>query len=301
MNVSDLAKILGQSQPRVSRHLKLLSDAGLVDRYREGSWAYYRLSDDQSDAGKIARQLVSMIPKENFQYDQDRRGFLHIKQTRVAEAEAYFNANAKQWDEIRSLQVDESEVEAAISEVFPSQVGDMLDVGTGTGRMLQLFAGRIDRGVGIDLSHDMLSLARTKLESDGYRHCYVRHCDMYHLPMTDASFDVVVLHQVLHYAENPEALFYELSRVLRPDGKLLVVDFAPHGLDVLRRDHAHRWMGFSLGEIAGWCSLAGLRVDDAKELYGDPLTVLICSVSRVGEHSVDATRSADYATIEAAK
>lgn len=280
MTVSDLTQILGQSQPRVSRHLKLLCEAGLVDRFREGSWVFYRLADDNSVSGSVARHLVSLIPQDDFKRSLDRARLMEIKQARAAQADAYFKANAAQWDRIRSFHVDESHVEKALLAAFPSHVEDLLDIGTGTGRMLQLFANRVDRGVGIDSSREMLSIARAKLEADGNRHCHVRHGDMYRLPMADSSFDAVVVHQVLHYADRPEALIVEISRVLRPGGALLIADFSPHSVDTLRVEHAHLRLGFEDSEIFDWCARAGLEQNSVRDLPGDPLTVKIWSATR---------------------
>jgi ubiquinone/menaquinone biosynthesis C-methylase UbiE/DNA-binding transcriptional ArsR family regulator len=280
MTVSDLTQILGQSQPRVSRHLKLLCEAGVLDRFREGSWVFYRLADDNAASGGVARKLVALIPEDDFQRALDRTRLVKIKQARAAEAEAYFTANAAQWDRIRSYHVDESEVEQALLDAFPDHAEDLLDIGTGTGRMLQLFADRVDRGVGIDASRDMLSVARAKLEVDGNRHCHVRHGDMYRLPMTDESYDVAVIHQVMHYADRPEALIAEVARVLRPDGALLIVDFAPHDLETLRTEHAHLRLGFSDSEIFDWFAGAGLEPGGVRNLPGDPLTVKMWSATR---------------------
>jgi ArsR family transcriptional regulator len=280
MTVSELTQILGQSQPRVSRHLKLLCEAGVLDRYREGSWVFYRLADDTAASGGVARQLVALIPEDDFQRTIDRRLLSEIKQARAVEAEAYFTENAAEWDRIRSFHVDESDVEQALLDAFPAHAEDLLDIGTGTGRMLQLFTDRVDRGVGIDSSRGMLSVARAKLEADGNRHCHVRHADMYRLPMPDASFDVAVIHQVMHYADRPEALITEVARVLRPDGIVLIVDFAPHDLETLRIEHAHLRLGFSDSEIFDWCARAGLEPGGVQNLPGDPLTVKLWSAMR---------------------
>jgi len=285
MTVSELTQILGQSQPRVSRHLKLLCDAGVLDRFREGSWVFYRLVDDNVASGGVARQLVALIPEDDIQRAIDRRLLSEIKRARAAEAEAYFTANAAQWDRIRSFHVDESDVEKALLAAFPGHAEDLLDIGTGTGRMLQLFADRVDRGIGIDSSRDMLSVARAKLQTDENRHCHVRYADMYRLPMADASFDVAVIHQVMHYADRPEALITEVARVLRPDGALLIVDFAPHDLETLRIEHAHLRLGFSDTEIFDWCARAGLESGSVQNLPGDPLTVKMWSATR---KSIDA-------------
>ncbi len=275
VTVTELTRILGQSQPRISRHLKLLCDAGLLARVPEGSWVFYRLADRRTRVGGIARDLVAMIPAEDPQYRRDLAGLSEEKAARAATADAYFRANAAQWHSLRSLYVDESDVEAALSGLLPSHFGDLLDIGTGTGRMLRLFAERIDNGVGIDASREMLSIARAELESQGIRNCHVRHGDMYHTELEAGSFDAVVVHMVLHYADRPSAVFAEAARVLRPGGLLVVVDFSPHQLETLRNDHAHRRLGFDDREISVWCRDSGLTSGRSVTLPGDPLTVRI--------------------------
>ncbi len=292
MTVSNLTDILGQSQPRVSRHLKLLCDSGLLDRLPEGSWVYYRLADDSSAAGRVARHLVDLIPEDDYQNAVDRSRLAEIKNARSAAADAYFRANAEQWDRIRSLHVDERDVEQAVLAAFPDHASDLLDMGTGTGRMLELFADRIDRGVGIDLSRDMLAVARAKLEISGHRHCHVRLGDIYRIDVAGPAYDAVVIHQVLHYAERPQAIISEAARLLRPDGALLVVDFAPHDLESLRTEHAHRRLGFSEVEMTGWFDDAGLTAQSVTRLPGDPLTVIVWKAVRQtdGAHASDSSK-----------
>ena len=301
MTVSNFTDILGQSQPRVSRHLKLLCDAGLLDRFPEGSRVFYRLADDTSVAGQVARQLVSLMPKDDFQSVLDRRRLAEIKDVRSAAADSYFRANAEQWDQIRSLHVDEQDVEQAVLAAFPDHADDLLDMGTGTGRMLELFADRVDRGVGIDLSRDMLAVARAKLEAFDYRHCHVRHGDIYRLNADESSYDAVVIHQVLHYADRPATVVAEAARVLRPGGVLLVVDFAPHELDSLRTEHAHHRLGFSEDEMAAWFEAAGLMLEKAQCLPGDPLTVMIWKAIRLPHDASVSRAPASDATIQAVK
>lgn len=297
MTVSDLTQILGQSQPRVSRHLKLLCDAGVLDRFREGNRVFYRLEADNAASGGAARKIVDLIPGDDFQRALDRKRLADIKRSRAAEAEAYFAENAAQWDRIRSYHVDERDVERALMKVFPDHVDDLIDIGTGTGRMLQLFADRVDRGVGIDSSRDMLSIARAKLEADGNRHCHVRHGDMYRLSMEDAAFDAAIIHQVMHYAEHPEDLIAEASRVLRPDGTLLIVDFAPHDLEAMRLEHAHLRLGFSDEEIFDWCIRAGLAPGSVKNLPGNPLTVTLWSATQIAGTSKGTARGRRHKAI----
>jgi len=284
MNVSDLTSILGQSQPRVSRHLKLLCNAGLLDRYHEGSRVFYRLADDSGEEGCIAGKLIDLFPIDDRQTVQDRKLLDDIKFKRAEEAEAYFRANADEWDRLRSLHVDESEVEKELLEHFPEHLGDLLDIGTGTGRMLQLFSDRVGRGVGIDTSQNMLAVARANLGTLGIRNCHVRLGDMYRLSMRDKTFDGVIIHQVLHYSDDPARVIFEAARVLRSDGVLIVVDFSPHNLEVLRKEHAHQRLGFTDSEISNWFKRAGLVTKSATQLEGHPLTVSLWSAVQPTRH-----------------
>ena len=281
LTVSELTQILGQSQPRVSRHLKLLCEAGLLARVREGSSVFYGLAE-QGPPAAIARAILDLVPMEDSILRQDARGLAAVTETRRETAQRYFRLNAAQWDAIRSLHVDELEVERRLLALLPAgSIGDHLDIGTGTGRMLVLLAGKARHAVGIDLSREMLSIARVNLERASIRHCSLRSSDMYNLPMADASFDLVTIHQVLHFADRPAEVIVEAARVLRRDGILLVVDFAPHELEYLREEHAHRRLGFSDQQVREWCLRAGLSVDDPIHLPGQSLTVGIWRARRV--------------------
>ncbi len=275
LTVSELTQLLGQSQPRVSRHLKLLCEAGLLDRFREGTWVFYRLADT-GNCAELARTLVGLIPAEDTILTRDFERLGQVRQARTEAAAAYFSSNAAHWSEIRSLHVPESDVEAALLETLAGgEIGDFLDIGTGTGRMLELFAPRVRRGVGIDLNRDMLTMARAGLEAAALRHCQVRQGDMYHLPFASASMDAVMIHQVLHFALDPAGAIAEAARVLRPGGRLALVDFLPHDLEYLREQHAHRRLGFSDAEATGWLKAAGLEQGPVRHLVGSPLSVAI--------------------------
>ena len=291
LTVSELAQILGQSQPRVSRHLKLLCDAGLLDRFREGSWVFYRLSS-ANPASLLMRDFVSACGEAD--------ETIALKRQRAEAAAAYFRENAAQWDHIRSLYVDEREVEAALGEIVAAaQPGDLLDIGTGTGRIIEILGPRVGHALGIDQSREMLAVARVNLEHAGLENGSVRLGDMYQLPLPDASFDAIVIHQVLHYADRPAEAIAEAARVLRPDGILIVVDFAPHTLEFLREEHAHRRLGFAEAEIADWCRAAALDPAPARHLPGDPLTVVIWTAWR-REPAAPAPPRARHAAVLAA-
>lgn len=275
LTVTELTQILGQSQPRVSRHLKLLCEAGLLERFREGIWAYYRLAE-RSNVAELARTLVDAIPADDEGLALDLERLDLIKQGRRAAADRYFSENAGRWHEIRGLHVPERDVEEKLLALVPQTgIEDFLDVGTGTGRMLELFGPRIGRGLGIDASREMLAVARVNLEQTGLRHCQVRLGDMYQLPLQGQSQDAVIIHQVLHYAEEPADVVAEAARVLRPGGIMLVTDFARHDLEYLREQHAHRRLGFTPEEVAGWLHRAGMKPEPVITLPGDPLTVCV--------------------------
>ena len=280
LTVSELTEILGQSQPRVSRHLKLLCEAGLLDRFREGSWVFYRLAQ-HAQGGELARLLVGLLPEDDAILALDRERLETIKRQRAEQANAYFRANAAQWDRIRSLYIEEKQVEAALQSLLPADgIRDLLDIGTGTGRMLEIFGPRVERAVGIDLSREMLAVARVNLERAKLRNCSIRQADMYQLSLPGASFDAVIIHQVLHYAERPGQAIAEAARVLRPGGRLVIVDFAPHDLEFLRSEHAHRRLGFADDEVVAWCREAGLDAEPVQRLPGDPLTVSLWAAQR---------------------
>lgn len=292
LTVTELTQILGQSQPRVSRHLRLLCEAGLLDRFREGTFVFYRLAETGRGAD-LARHLIEAIPADDAQACLDMERLGGIKHARAESAADYFRRNADRWHEIRSLHVPESAVEDAILRLLPAAEGgdvpaidELLDIGTGTGRMLEVLGPHVRRAVGVDMSREMLAIARANLEASGQRHCQVRQADMYQLPFTAASFDAAVIHQVLHYAEEPAAMLAEAARVLRPGGLLLVVDFAPHLLETLRTEHAHRRLGFSDEEVALWCRQAGLVCQPVVHLPGDPLTVTVWPALRNGDRTI---------------
>ena len=259
LTVSDLTTILGQSQPRVSRHLKLLAEADLIDRYQEGAWAYFRLSDN-AVCGTLVRGILGRLDCADALIERDLERLSQVKSSRQERAAAYFSANAGSWDEIRKLHVSESAVETALKAI----VGDrpfqaMLDVGTGTGRLLELFAPLYQRGLGIDINRDMLAVARANLELAGIANAQVRQGDVYALPVERERFDLVTIHQVLHFLDDPQAAIREAARALRPGGRLLIVDFAPHKLEFLREEHAHLRLGFSDEQMLGWMKDAGLE------------------------------------------
>jgi ubiquinone/menaquinone biosynthesis C-methylase UbiE len=270
LTVSDLTDILRQSQPRISRHLKLLTEAGLVERFREGTWAFFRLAE-HGDGADVARILIERLNPGDQTIARDRARLASVRQARAAAAQAYFRAHAAEWDRIRKLHVTDDAVEEAIRAALADRpFRSLLDLGTGTGRMLELFGPEIERGLGLDLSLDMLLLARDRLERAGLKNCSVRQGDIYDLPLANDSFDVVILHQVLHFLDDGARAIHEAARVLRPGGRLLVVDFAPHEQEFLREQFAHRRLGFAPETVTQWITASGLEPVLHKSLVPEP-------------------------------
>jgi ArsR family transcriptional regulator len=295
LNVKDLTQVLGQSQPRISRHLKLLAEAGLVERVREGSWAYFRLSDTPSAAG-LARGLIAAIDERDPLIQRDRVRAEALKRERAEAAQAFFREYAAEWDRIRSLHIAEAEVEAAmLAALGPGPFDLFVDLGTGTGRMLELFADRYRRAVGIDASPAMLAVARAKLDRSRLRNAQVRQGDIYHLGLDDQVADAVVMHQVLHYLSDPPRALREAARVLAPGGRLVVVDFAAHELEFLRDSFAHVRLGFAPAQVGQWLSEAGLETLETQELQpaaearSGKLTVLLWLARRSPSPSAQAS------------
>jgi len=280
LTVSDLVEILGQSQPRVSRHLKLLVEAGLLSRHQEGPWAYYRLSE-RGASGQLGRMIVDLLPPDDPQQSLDLQRLQAVTESWAVRAAAYFRRNAANWERIRALHVDQAKVDAALlSELDREPVETLLDIGTGTGHVLQLARDRVTTAVGIDRSRDMLNVARANIFRAGLRHFQVRQADMQQLPFPEASFDVATLHMVLHYAERPGAAIREIGRVLRPGGRLIIADFAAHDVNALKEEHAHLWLGFSESLLDDWCQAAGLVSESPRHLDGGAITVLLWSARK---------------------
>lgn len=280
LTVSELTEILGQSQPRVSRHLKLLCDSGLLERWSEGSWAFFRLPA-KGERAVLARDLVARVPVDDPAVRRDLECLAGIRRTRAKDAAGFFARNASRWDAMRSLHADDREVESEMLRLLPPEsVTELLDIGTGTGRILELFGGRGVAGVGIDNSREMLAVARANLARAGISGAYVRYGDMYHLPWAQPAFDAITIHQVLHFADDPPAAIAEAARVLKPGGRIVIVDFARHDLENLRKEFAHRRLGFGDAEVSGWLRTAGLSPARVVRLPGAQLTVNLWPAQR---------------------
>ena len=258
LTVTELCRILGQSQPRVSRHLKLLCDAGLLARQAEGTSAYYRHA-----RSPLAQQFLSaMRPLANLDSQVVSRDQQQLARIRAERAELAAHSYEKITQEAELLQgqhVPTAEVEAAMLRLVGKQdIGRLLDIGTGTGRVLELFAPRVDAGLGIELSRDMLNLARTQLDPKHLDHCSVKHGNAYNLDVEIGTVSLAVLHHVLHFLDEPARVIEQATRTIEASGHLLIVDFGPHLIEALRTDHGHSRLGFTDEEVVEWCETAGL-------------------------------------------
>ena len=280
LSVGELAQVLGQSQPRVSRHVKILVDAGLAERRKEGSWVFVALG--KADVtGPVAAALDAWTGGRDHWALADAARLAAVRADRAASAAAWFETHAGEWDAIRSLHVADSEIEAAIGEVLGSaSLGTLIDIGTGTGRMLELFGARATAALGIDRSSEMLRLARAKLA--GAANTELRQADLYALPMADGAADVAILHHVLHFAQQPGAAIVEAARVLGPGGRLLIADFAPHDREELREREGHVRLGFADDQVAAWAQAAGLMMARVETLGGGELTVKLWLARKAG-------------------
>ena len=283
LSVGEIAQVLGQSQPRVSRHVKILCDAGLIERRKEGSWVFLALGRNE-----LVEPLFGLIERwknrggaETWVTDAER--LQAVRAERATAAQHYFAAHASDWDHLRSLHVAEAEVEASIARALAERpVGRLVDVGTGTGRMIELFGAEAEHALGIDRSPEMLRLARVKLAEAGLS-ADLRQGDMYALPLAAGSADTVILHQVLHYAQHPAAAVAEAARLLAPGGRLLIADFAPHEREELRTRDAHLRLGFADELVLRYLEQSGLIGEVVEHLEGGELTVTIWAGTRPEE------------------
>jgi len=275
LSVGELAQVLGQSQPRVSRHVKILCDAGIAERRREGSWVFLGLGAPTLVVPLTqAIDIWQPVPARDHWHAADMARLAAVHADRAAAAARYFDARAEQWDAIRSLHIAESEVESAMRALLKGEaIGRLVDVGTGTGRMIALFGHEAESALGVDRSPQMLRLARARLAEAGLDTAELRQGDMYALPLADGTAETVIVHQLLHFAHRPEGVIAEAARLLAPEGRLLIADFAPHEREELRSEDAHARLGFADQQIAHWYDEAGLALEAVEELKGGELTV----------------------------
>ena len=294
--VGEVAQVLGQSQPRVSRHIGILCDSGLAERRREGSWIFLRASVDPQGSSTVLSDVSRMLARaENAddafgsQCRADRQRLAEIREARESQALEYFADNAHDWDELRRLHSSDEQVEAALAQALgDAELGRLLDIGTGTGRMAELFAEGADHIVALDKSLAMLRVARAKLQHLPTERVELVQGDFASLPFSPESFDTVLFHQVLHFAQSPASVLYEAARVTRGGGRIAIVDFAAHQREELREKHAHARLGFADGQRHELLDDAGYEPQAPLTLEDGELAVKIW----VAERRSLATRSA---------
>ncbi len=285
LTVGELVQVLGQSQPRVSRHLKILVDAGILTRKAEGTSAFYRL-DRSSPAAPLLSTLLASLDPSDAELARDDARLQAIRDSRSARASRYFETVASSWDHMRSAHVPEADIETALLQLITERSQPrILDLGTGTGRILEIAAPHVTNGIGVDMSRDMLGVARDRLEQARHHHCQVRHGDIYSLDLPSGSCDIAVLHHVLHFLDDPSAAIREAAHTLAGGGQLAIVDFAPHGIEALRTDFEHVRLGFGDEEVRSWCAAAGLENFTAEHFTpddpgADVLTVVLWTAAQ---------------------
>jgi len=289
--VGELAQVLGQSQPRVSRHVGILCDAGLAERRREGSWVFLHAHGATGQHTRLTPAVIDLLEKAERedpvfarQCMEDRRKLSAVRAAREDVAQAYFERHANDWDELRRLHSSDQQVEQAlIAALADTPLGDLLDIGTGTGRIAELLADDAAKVVALDKSLEMLKLARAKLQQLRAGKVELVQGDFIDLPFGEAQFDTVLLHQVLHFAQHPEIVLQEAGRVTRLGGRIAIIDFAAHDREELRVRHAHARLGFSDRQIRKMLREAGYSCAAPVELDGGELVVRIWVGRRKGK------------------
>ena len=242
--VSELTKVMSQSQPRISQHLKQLCAADLLERFRDGHFVYYRVPLSSERAAQ-RRRLFGLLPTDEPQFERD---FARLCELRAAQGVAV----PEQDDDVAR------HLHSALIELTVSMpLGDLLDIGSGQGRILKLLGSRAQRAVGVDIDSDARQLARAELLLAGVENCSLREGDMYDLPFADGEFDTVVLDDVLGGAKKPMTAISEARRLLKPGGRLLVLGQSDSG-DVEKLQE----------QLTIWCRTANLRLAPARRIPG---------------------------------
>lgn len=270
--MGELAEVLRQSQPRVSRHVRILAEAGLVSRQKEGAYAFVGRSRTAEAEAVLA--MIDAIVGDRDPIAPERAHLADVRAARQRALDRWFADHAAEWDLMRNLEAPAEAVEGALVELACARgVKRLLDIGTGTGRILELLGPHAVAAAGVDRSPEMLRIARTRLDAAGLQGLEIRQADMADLPFAEAAFDTVVIHQVLHFSEDPAAALREAARVLAPGGQLLVADYAPHAEEELRTRYRHVRLGFAPEVMAQQIEAAGLAIGESRRVAGPRLAV----------------------------
>ena len=277
--VQELVEILGMGQSRISRHLKILLAAGILQVKREGTWAYYRLQPNDELFGKMQSTLADHWP-ELQEFYQDRAAAAGILAVRRQRSRELFDQHARQWDQMaREL--------LPVPDYFPQlfaqlpECDKLLEVGFGTGSLLQRLTVKARQVIAVDHSQAMLAAARERITAAGLGAVELKLGQMEALPLENALVDVAVMNMVLHHAPDPGAVIAELARVLRPGGRLLLCDLQRHQQEWVRVELADQWLGFTLDDLGGWCRTAGLDQIEIEVITGRPAELPVIVLSAV--------------------
>lgn len=264
--VQELTAMLEMGQSRISRHLKILSDAGILHVKRQGTWGYYRLGEENPlfrELWPTLERRAEALPERR----ADREGLARILEERRRRSQEFFDRHARQWDRLVREVLPAADCREALAAAVPAS-SLVLEIGVGTGTLLSDLCRKGAQVVGVDHSPAMLEQARARAAAEGLTGVDLRLGEMTHLPLPDAAAEAAVLNMVLHHAPQPALIFGEIARVLRPGGTLVVADLLRHDLEWARERMADQWLGFERDELSPWLAAAGFEMADFQEVEG---------------------------------
>ncbi len=266
--VQELTRIMDMGQSRISRHLKILTEAGVLTVKRQGTWSYYRAGEECRFFSAIRpafeRELEMLTERS-----RDMAAVAEVLEERRRRSQEFFDRHARQWDDLARTLLPVPEYHKRLIKQVPEGV-TLLEIGIGTGALLIELAARAANVIGVDHSPAMLEEARRRLANDGVSSVELRLGEMSHLPLSDGSVGCVVANMVLHHAADPAAVLAEIRRVLVPGGVLLLADLARHEREAAREQLADQWLGFEENELTDWLKLAGFAVVTTELVAADP-------------------------------
>ena len=295
LTVSELVQILNLSQPRVTQYIKSLETAGIIERLKEGSWVFSRIRRGNEAISALVATTLATLPAHDPILTADLRRLEDVRAERSVAAEAFFANVANDTGTLGDEYIPKANIESMLRKMAGKGPFEyMVDLGTGTGRMLEVFADRVTRGSGIDNNVHMLKVARHKLAKNNYNHIRVRQGDLNSTPLESELADLVTLHQVLHYLDDPQSAIIEAARLLTRNGIILIADFETHDQDEFRYEYAHRRLGFDDNDIEDWLAGAGLsltRVETIKTQSSRPNVKIWLGETRISARQKKAKKT----------
>ncbi|HBA88778.1 MAG TPA: ArsR family transcriptional regulator [Geobacter sp.] len=281
--VQELTQILAMGQSRISRHLKILTEAGVLSVKRQGTWSYYRVGDG-NDFFRAIRPAVERELERLPERRDDLAAVALALEARRKRSLEFFDQHARSWDVLSRTLLPVPEYQERLLALVPS-VDTLLEIGVGTGALLPDLARRAHKVIGVDHSPAMLEEARRRVADDGNGAAELRLGEMTHLPLADGGAGCVVANMVLHHAADPQAVLAEIARVLKPQGTLVLADLARHEREWAREQLADQWLGFEVEELQGWlkgAGLDGIQVDRVAAGNGQEDVLLVTAVKSRG-------------------